>query len=44
MDIKPVKTEKDYADALQEVDSLMNAQTDTPEGDRLDIINHNIWP
>lgn len=38
MDIKPIKTEKDYAEALQEVEGLMNAQTDTPEGDRLDIL------
>ncbi|MBI9092351.1 MAG: helix-turn-helix domain-containing protein [Desulfobacterium sp.] len=38
MNIKPIKTEKDYAEALQEVESLMNAQIDTPEGDRLDIL------
>jgi HTH-type transcriptional regulator/antitoxin HigA len=38
MNIKPIKTEKDYAEALQEVESLMNVQTDTPEGDRLDIL------
>jgi len=26
MDIKPIKTEKNYAEALQEVESLINAR------------------
>ncbi len=38
MDIKPIKTESDYKKALEEVESLMNAQKDTPEGDKLEIL------
>jgi len=38
MEIKPVKTEEDYRAALKEIEKLMNAQPDTPEGDRLDIL------
>ena len=35
MDIKPIKTEADYEPALEELETLMNAELDTPEGDRL---------
>ncbi len=38
MDIRPVKTEADYEAALQEIARLMDAELDTPEGDRLDIL------
>lgn len=38
MDIKPIKTELDYQAALKEIEGLMDAQPDTPEGDRLDIL------
>ena len=38
MDIKPIKTEADYEAALQEIDRLMDAGPDTPEGDRLDVL------
>ena len=38
MDIRPVKTEADYEAALQEIERLMDAELDTPEGDRLDIL------
>ena len=38
MDIRPIKTEADYRAALQEIDSLMVAQPDTPEGERLDVL------
>ena len=38
MDIKPIKTEKDYQSALREIDLLFNAAPDTPDGDRLDIL------
>ncbi len=38
MEIKPVKTDKDYSEALQEVEKLMNATPDSPEGDRLEIL------
>jgi HTH-type transcriptional regulator / antitoxin HigA len=38
MQIKPIKTTKDYRAALKLIESLMAAKTDTPEGDRLDIL------
>ena len=38
MDIYPAKTEQDYQSALDEVDSLMMAEMDTPEGNRLDAL------
>ena len=38
MDIKPIKTEFDYQAALKEIEGLMDAQPDTLEGDRLDIM------
>jgi HTH-type transcriptional regulator/antitoxin HigA len=36
--IKPIKTEADYQHALQEIESLFEAQPNTPEGDRLDVL------
>jgi HTH-type transcriptional regulator/antitoxin HigA len=38
VDIKPIKTEADYRAALAEVESLMGAAPDTPEGERLDVL------
>ena len=38
MDIKPIKTDADYRGALKEIESLMMAETDTPEGERLDVL------
>jgi len=38
MEIKPIKTENDYLNALHEIEKLIDARKDTPEGDRLDII------
>jgi HTH-type transcriptional regulator/antitoxin HigA len=38
MTIKPIKTEDDYHEALKEIEKLMFAQKDTPEGDRLDVL------
>ncbi|MDQ6982031.1 MAG: hypothetical protein Q9M08_03370 [Mariprofundus sp.] len=38
MDIKPVKTEADYRLALKEVESLMTAEKDSPEGEQLDVL------
>ncbi|MBF0185384.1 MAG: helix-turn-helix domain-containing protein [Magnetococcales bacterium] len=38
MDIHPIKCEQDYDMALAEVDRLMDAEPDTPEGDRLDVL------
>ena len=37
MDIKPIKTEQDYEDALAEIDKLFDAEVDSPEGDHLDV-------
>lgn len=36
--IKPIKAETDYDEALAEIASLMDAELGTPEGDRLDIL------
>ena len=36
--IAPIRTEKDYAAALAEIDELMDAKRDTPDGDRLDVL------
>ncbi len=38
MDIKPIKTEADYRAALREIESLMEAELDSPEGERLDVL------
>lgn len=38
MEIRPIKTEADYQAALKEIESLMSAETNTPEGDRLDVL------
>ena len=38
MDIKPIKTETDYRAALKDVEALMSATPDTPEGERLDVL------
>ena len=39
MDIRSIKTEQDYDNALAEVERLMDADPDTPEGDRLDVLS-----
>ncbi|MTW22828.1 helix-turn-helix domain-containing protein [Allochromatium palmeri] len=38
MDIQPIKTESDYQAALREIECLMTAEFDTPEGERLDVL------
>ena len=38
MDIKPVKTKADYRAALKEIESLMSAKLNTPQGQRLDVL------
>lgn len=38
MDIKPIKTNADYRAALQEIEILMTAAPDTPEGEKLDVL------
>jgi HTH-type transcriptional regulator/antitoxin HigA len=37
-DIKPIRTEEDYALAMAEVERLWGASLGTPEGDRLDVL------
>lgn len=36
--IRPIKTEADYEAALREVEVLLDAASDTPEADRLDVL------
>lgn len=38
MHIKPIKTDADYRAALKEVEGMMIADSDTPEGERLDVL------
>jgi len=38
MNIKPIKTDADYRVALKEAESLMTAEPNTPEGEKLDIL------
>ncbi len=38
MNITPIKTEDDYKKVLAEIDQLMDAEPDTPAGDRLDVL------
>jgi HTH-type transcriptional regulator/antitoxin HigA len=39
MTIKPIKTEKDYQDALKRLDILFDAKKGTSEGDELEILS-----
>jgi len=38
MDIKPIKSKRDYQRALKEIEGLMRAKRNTSEGDRLDVL------
>ena len=38
MQIKPIKSERDYRRVLKEIDQLMGARPNTPQGDRLDVL------
>jgi HTH-type transcriptional regulator/antitoxin HigA len=38
MKIKPIKSARDYRQALKEIESLMRARRNTPQGDRLDVL------
>jgi HTH-type transcriptional regulator / antitoxin HigA len=38
MRVGPIKSETDYDAALAEIDRLMDAEPDTPRGDRLDVL------
>jgi HTH-type transcriptional regulator / antitoxin HigA len=37
-DIAPIKTRRDHARALDEIEGLLDAKRNTPEGDRLDVL------
>jgi HTH-type transcriptional regulator / antitoxin HigA len=38
MDIRPIKTTRDYRRTLNEIEGLMRARRNTPQGDRLDLL------
>ncbi len=38
MDIAPIKTKRDHRRALKEIEGLMAAKPNSPEGDRLDVL------
>ena len=38
MDIEPLKNRHDYRQTLKEIETLMQARRNTPEGDRLDVL------
>ncbi len=38
MEIKPIRIKADYRAALKEIEALMSARPDTPEGERLDVL------
>lgn len=38
MDVRPIKTEENYRATLGEIESLMSAAPDSPEGERLDVL------
>ena len=38
MDIAPIKTKRDHARALKDIENLMAAKRNGPEGDRLDVL------
>jgi len=37
MDIAPIKTHRGYLRTLKEIEGLMRAKCNTPEGDRLNV-------
>jgi len=38
MNIKPIKTKKDYEAALNKIEGLFNAKPNTNDGDLLDVL------
>lgn len=39
MKIKPIKTEKDYEEALQRLETIFDAKPNSPEGDELEVLS-----
>ena len=38
MDIRPIKSDADYQSALSEIETLFDAEPNTPSGDRLEVL------
>ena len=38
MEIKPIRTRRDYEKTLRTIETLMSAKRGSPEGDRLDVL------
>jgi len=38
MEIRPIKTERDYNSAILRIEELWGAKKNTPEGDELDLL------
>ena len=38
MTLEPIQTERDYQRTLKEIEGLMAAKRNAPEGDRLDVL------
>ena len=38
MHIRPIRTKSDHRAALKEIETLMSARANTPEGERLDVL------
>jgi len=38
MPIKPIRSENDYRETLRRIETLMDAEADTPAGDLLDVL------
>jgi HTH-type transcriptional regulator / antitoxin HigA len=38
MQVTPIKSQRDYRRALKEIEGLMTAKRNTPDGDRLDVL------
>ena len=39
MELRPIRTQTDYQEALREIELLFNAAPNTPEYDRLDVLS-----
>ncbi len=39
MNIKPIKSERDYQAALKEIENIFDAKPNTPKGDRLEVLS-----
>jgi HTH-type transcriptional regulator/antitoxin HigA len=38
MEIRPIKTERDYNESIKRIDELWGSKKDTPQGDELDLL------